>query len=61
MKTTTEEAAMGRDVQVSTTVTTSATTREATVTAQPNVVYHTHGLGGARYSVTPHPPEKRDR
>ena len=42
-------------------VTTTATTREAQVTAQPDVVYKTPALGGARYVVTPHPPTPRDK
>jgi hypothetical protein len=43
-------------------VTTSATTQEATVTAQPNVVYRETEAepGASRYSVVPHPPTPRD-
>jgi hypothetical protein len=40
-------------------VTTTATTRETQVTAQPGVVYKVPDLGGARYVVTPHPPTPR--
>jgi hypothetical protein len=40
-------------------VTTTATTREAQVTAPPGVVYKTPELGGSRYVVTPHPPTPR--
>ena len=42
-------------------VSTSATTREAQVTAQPGVVYKMPDLGGARYIVMPHPPTPRDK
>lgn len=57
----TKEVTMGENVQASAVVTTSATTREMTVTAQPGVVYHVAELGGLRYSVVPHPPERRDQ
>ncbi len=42
-------------------VTTTATTREMQVTAQPDVVYNAPALGGAGYVVVPHPPTPRDR
>ena len=42
-------------------VTTTATTREANVTAQPGVVYKKPRLGGVRYAVKPHPPTPRER
>jgi hypothetical protein len=51
--------AINEDVKASTVVTTSATTREATVTSQPNITYHTTDLGGVRYVVKPHSPERR--
>jgi hypothetical protein len=41
-------------------VTTTATTRQTQVTAQPGVAYNTADLGGVRYVVTPHPPTPRD-
>jgi hypothetical protein len=43
-------------------VTTTATTSEATVTAQPNVVYRETEPepGASRYTVVPHPPTPRD-
>lgn len=42
-------------------LTTTATTREATVTAQPDVVYHFDGKqDGGNYTVVPHPPTPRD-
>jgi hypothetical protein len=42
-------------------VTTTATTREAKVTAQSGVVYKKPRLGGVRYVVRPHPPTPRDK
>jgi hypothetical protein len=41
-------------------VATTATTREAKVTAQPGVVYKKRRLGGVRYVVRPHPPTPRE-
>lgn len=41
-------------------VTTSATTREAQVTVDSDVVYELPELDGAGYSVVPHPPTPRE-
>lgn len=43
-------------------LTTTATTREASITGQPNVVYMPTEPepGSSRYTVVPHPPTPRD-
>lgn len=52
---------MGENVKVSTASTHTGTTRVAQVSGQSNVVYGpAPKLGGLRYTLKAHPPEKRN-